>query len=172
MSPYSWEFRHRKPPRNFEIWRITRTFCGHMIWISYDTSQLSHPPFHIQRRDHLWISIPSWIIRCRQPGHSFRPYTEKELPFPVPNEKCFYTPNSDLMSLYCILFQCISNGSYTNPIIDRFESFWPWSSNAMYVLRPSQGNTILRDTKIQSTTMINNFPVQNVTSNLIGRINT
>jgi hypothetical protein len=36
----------------------------------------------------------------------------------------------------------------------------------MYVLRPSQGNTILRDTKIQSTTMINNSPVQNVTSNL------
>jgi hypothetical protein len=36
---------------------------------------------------------------------------EKELPFPIPNEKCFYTPNSDLMSLYSILFQCISNGS-------------------------------------------------------------
>ena len=72
--------------------------------IFYDTSQVSHPPFHTQRRDHIWISIPSWIIRRRQPGHSFRPYTEKELSFPVPNEKCFYTPNSDLMSLYSILF--------------------------------------------------------------------
>ena len=32
---------------------------------AYDTSQVSHPPFHTQRRDHIWISIPSWII-CRR----------------------------------------------------------------------------------------------------------
>jgi hypothetical protein len=60
-------------------------------------SQVSHPPFHTQRRDHIWISIPSWIIRRRPPlsppGHSFKPYTEKELPFPVLNENVFYTPN-------------------------------------------------------------------------------
>jgi hypothetical protein len=53
----------------------------------------------------------SYAVPPPPPGHSFRPYTEKELPFPVPNEKCFYTSNSDLMSLYSILFQCISNGS-------------------------------------------------------------
>ena len=42
----------------------------------------------------IWISIPSCVIRCRPlPGHSFRPYTEKELPFPVFNEIFFYTPN-------------------------------------------------------------------------------
>ena len=53
----------------------------------------------------------SYAVASPSPGHSFRPHTEKELPFPIPDEKCFYTPNSDLMSLYSILFQCISNGS-------------------------------------------------------------
>jgi hypothetical protein len=38
------------------------------------------------------------------PGHSFRPHTEKELPFPVPDEKCFYTPISDLMSTFFVVF--------------------------------------------------------------------
>jgi hypothetical protein len=46
------------------------------------------------------------------PGHSFRPYTEKELPFPVPNEKCCYTPNSDLMSLYSIYFNAYLTGAF------------------------------------------------------------
>ena len=53
----------------------------------------------------------SYAVASPAPGHSFRHYTEKELPFPIPDEKCFYTLNSDLMSLYSILFQCISNGS-------------------------------------------------------------
>jgi len=133
-----------------------------MTQVNYLTS-LSHPkarPYmHIHPIMNHTPSLPvihSDLIRRR----NFR------FPFPMKN---VFTPR---ILIWCSYKAFYYNGSYENPIIEQFESFWPWSSNAMYVLRPSQGNTILRDTKIQSTTMINNSPVQNVTSNLIGRINT
>ena len=70
--------------------------------------------------------------------------------FPFPMKNVFTSRILIWCPYIAFYFNAYLTGAKTILSSSHFESFWPWSSNAMYVLRHSQGNTIVRDTKIQS----------------------